>query len=1067
MHRIRTYLRVVLLALILPVACDGGTGPDEDAENLMGPEGGTLTSGALTLEVPAGALDEPVEITATVISDVAAAAPVDFLVVDGTGFDLQPEGLTFNEPATLSIRVADAPLPAGVSPSELRLLHLDGSGVTLPSELDPDRDVVTGTVDHFSSFGVGLATRFSRVACPDLSFGATSGAALDTVALGQLPDTLEPPLLVRATVDGDTIASYGVVEVDDAGDAMMRVPIHPSADPAGGDVRLNVGDGTRACAGVDFTIDALPDAPGELEAVVDLLQAVLDAQAEGLNTTTAEILATPVDSLPRTMIPLLVAQSVIDDPANDHALRAIVDGTSSEAADAHVPLLDALLARTGLRAALEAVVTSTQAEVASSIPAPSTDAPGDLAWSVTAGLCTPDAVQANGAQFLDYCMDEAYAAAHEGVSAETLGDVSDALMYAGLIPGLGTATAVGGAVIWAVQMEKERNAALLPSLLTRMELEVSQTEFMEDEEGPGTWSAAVFATSQGYDLGSEFLNGALQGAGVVGIADKANITTTEIGHFKNWALSGPAAKVLLEGGTIDEFLLEAEDYGPVYVDEETWSKDWIEGTEFSNPTHGEFEPEEVGTTTLMVETQDGEFGGQQVAAQAELQVTQIQLTITPNDEFLQAGEPASYTVEVINAKHPEKVDVVERASLQGTVDAVTFNGGNQHTVQYTAPSAPDPSMPDLLTVEDTATTGARETATDRRLAIATIRFGELDIAPRDPCVDRGRTQTFTADTTGLGGKTIRWEIKTGEGTLSSTTGVSVDYTAPSAGEGTVTLRAYVESDSDTDDEVTFTWGVCSGLAVYRTAAASIGFPFTPGGTCGNPDLGESFEDNNAPESGLDPLVPPSESALLIDRTEYLWQELDQTGLFGDEVTDVGCVQATFRSLSGYDATYVGSPNADSVDIDVQTWAQSRCKDMGSELGTQCSSAAASVGTTVRFDLDIDHAINYDLSLQLTCDAYVIPMTPTPEISIITTRVAPDGSTLPPNTTTQPISMACGGGSTVTLDHTFEFAAPAAEDQIDDVMILVQFTNTSPGAILGYSEDPHEGYVQGFITLKQQ
>lgn len=1066
MHRFRHALPVLLLALFLPIACDGGTGPgdgDDEPENLVGPEGGTLTSGPLTLEVPAGALDDSVEITITALDNASGSAPADFVVVDGTGFDLQPDGLTFAEPATLSIRVADVSLPAGVSLSELRLLRLDGVGARLPSGLDASQEVVTGSIEHFSSFGVGLATEFTRVDCPDLSLAATSGMPLDSVGLGTLPAELEPPLIVMATATDDSTRSYGGVEIDDGGAAAMTVPIHPAADPAGGEVRINVSDGSRACAGVDFTIAPLPAAAGEMEAVVDLLQGVLAAQAAELGTTPAELRDTPVDSLPPTLIPLALTQSVIDHPENDHALRAIVDGTSSEAADARLELLDALLARTGLRPALSARVAAMEAGAQLRSSADRA-APSEVAGIIT-GLCTPE--YANTAALLDDCMDRAASAAFEGAADEVLSDLSEGMFYAALVPGLGTATAVGGALVWVAQTQDSRNAGMLPSLLTRMELDVERPVFMEDEEGPGTWTANVFATSNGYDMGKEALEGALQGAGISGIADKAQIAGAEIGDVTGWVLTGPVANELLEGGTIDDFIIEAENYGPVLVNDDAWSEDRVVGDAFSNETHRQFEPEEVGSATLSVRTEDGEFGGQQVAEQEELEVSQILMTVSPEEVYLLADQSFSFTFQVTNAKYPDRVRVLNPESLQGTVENVSDIGAGSHVVDYKAPAEPDPAQVDLLVLDDTASTGARENATAPRRATATIRFAELEISPRDPCVPNGEPEPFTATIEADGDPTVSWEIVSGGGTLSGTTGTDIQYTAPSSGTGQVTLRAYLEDNPENDDQVTFTYGVCNGLALYYGVSANIAFPFLPGGTCNNPDLDEEYREDNLPESGLDPLVPPDPSALLIDRTENKVIDLSQTGTVGAYTSESGCVYATFMAQAGYDATWFGSPTADSIDIDIQTYADSECIDMGPDLGERCSVAGAGVSTTVRFDLEIDNAASYDFDLELTCDAFTQEGLPEPTIDIITTRVAPDGTYLPPNGTTAPMSLTCTGGNTVTLDHVMEFAAAAEPDQVDNVMIMIQLGNGVPGAVQGISEVRHEGYIQGFITLRKQ
>ena len=99
--------------------------------------------GPHALSVPAGALDAPVTITAVAPSDSVSHVR------------LQPEGLTFQRPASLTLSYASCDL-LGV-PLPKRIVYTSDSLVTLeyvPSVDDAASRTVTGRLRHFSDYAV-------------------------------------------------------------------------------------------------------------------------------------------------------------------------------------------------------------------------------------------------------------------------------------------------------------------------------------------------------------------------------------------------------------------------------------------------------------------------------------------------------------------------------------------------------------------------------------------------------------------------------------------------------------------------------------------------------------------------------------------------------------------------------------------------------------------------------------------------------------------------------------------------------------------------------------------------
>jgi hypothetical protein len=186
----------------------------------------------------------------------------------------------------------------------------------------------------------------------------------------------------------------------------------------------------------------------------------------------------------------------------------------------------------------------------------------------------------------------------------------------------------------------------------------------------------------------------------------------------------------------------------------------------------QFEGRRAGPAKLSVRTKDGEFGGSQIADQLDVEVQTLQVIINPTETSVAPNEVKSFDVTVERSRHPESVALVNTGALQGAAE-LTIGEGGAHYITYVAPENPDFSRPDLLTVEHTATTGARAGQDPPRRAIAAITFGRIEIDPRSACVDLSGTLPFSATVEGPDDQTVVWDADHGS---FDENGV---YTAPS------------------------------------------------------------------------------------------------------------------------------------------------------------------------------------------------------------------------------------------------------------------------------------------------
>ncbi len=157
-------ITAVLMLALSAFACssDDSKKEEQNGSAEIGSAGGTVTSddGAAVLVIPPGALDQGQEIRVTALT----AAGFDTMV-GGTfmaGYQLEPDGLTFNQPATLTRTFSNLATSVGDETTIPLLIAISASGSTretLPVsnfDIDLDDNSVTfgAEVSHFSSLAV-------------------------------------------------------------------------------------------------------------------------------------------------------------------------------------------------------------------------------------------------------------------------------------------------------------------------------------------------------------------------------------------------------------------------------------------------------------------------------------------------------------------------------------------------------------------------------------------------------------------------------------------------------------------------------------------------------------------------------------------------------------------------------------------------------------------------------------------------------------------------------------------------------------------------------------------------
>ncbi len=762
---------LLALALLSGLACGDGT---------TGPAGGGSGSYSVTVTVTTtGADPDPdgyVVSLRSVERPVGAAGAATFTGVPAGTFTLEVTGLAPN-------------------------CAVDG-GAIRPVTL-PGATSVTLSVTCLSVVASGL---FTEIACPGLAFTPSAATPFSAVTVSGLPAALPEPLFARAAWDGGP--EYALVHVQRAtgGGGTTRMPFHPGGDLEGGTVSLRIAGGLEACPPITLPIGPLPEAPGELSAVSAALQAMIAVEADRAGVTVEALRQADAATLPDQLLPLAIAQSVVDRPDNPNSLAAVLAGTAPLTAGIDAATLDRIVAASGLRAALEAILAGTAV--------PAAIARADALDCVISGIDTPS--------LLDQCMalgvDAAFRA--EGLSNDVLDGIGGLLDVAGSVPypPAKIAAAVASAGVWAFQALTQGTASLLPTEFVDIRVEAAPEAFREDEEGPGDWAAEVRATSTGWTLDRLALDALnkLMGFTSAHEAYAERYLDGEVVDILNGLVEARLINDLIgttDGSTI--LTRGPEIFGPVDVSDPQWTVRTLDPE--SGPlqfiSHTAYEPREPGEAMLGVRTVDGAFGGRRIdlSPGLPLRVEEIAIDLEVDGAIRQSvtvsqpNQAVAVLVRVRNAKYPLEVALDDDPGRAGTA---TLTPGEPGTLLYIAP-ADLSGLPDQLVVRHTATTGARATSTEPRAATLEIRQAQIVVSPDGACVAPGATQQYEAVVVGLTNDAVDWSAS--QGSISS----SGLFTAPTGvPPGTpVTITATSREDPDVAESVTATVGCACGFQV--------------------------------------------------------------------------------------------------------------------------------------------------------------------------------------------------------------------------------------------------------------
>lgn len=697
--------------------------------------------------------------------------------VSTSGVDLDPDGYTVQlGTRTVSVASDGTASFTGVLPGSY---EVSLQGVALNCLADggaASRSLTVGSsaaqlalvVECWVDFDDGLPT----VACTTLDLSTGSALPTESVTASGLPAALGEVLVARVmSADRDDLG-WTYFEPRSGGSAAMLAPLHPSGSASGGEVWVRVADESAACPPVAFTVEPLPDHSGEMLEAVDALQQSVADQAAILGTTPADLRATPIDEVAEPYLPIALVQYVLDHPQNPNSLRAVATGTAAPEVDP--ALLDALIAESGLADDLAALNVSGGA-LRQAAP-----------LAIAAQTCLPGTIGTSETLLLSDCMN-AQAEAQANVESElgqAIRSISEwSWMLEGLEGAAGRRAAWVNAILWVLEMSDTRLAALLPCCIVDLAVDADRDFFEEDFPGEAMWTATLTARSLGYDLGGEIVDAILKAVSVASSVDASQVSNFDIDTRLGAFLTGPVESILTED--LGLFSIPPETFGPVPVFEEPWTEVSIAGSAIEQVDHNRYRPVEVGSASFRVATRpdapESMFGRQEAAHHTEVEVREIEITVTPDQGFVAPGDSIVLQVRVENAFFPDSLDWI---ADQGFAD-LQLGSDNLHRLVYFAPADARFENPADLTVYHAGSTGAlasgRVPDDEARLT-----FGKIEIDPRPVCLDTDTEQQFGVEIEGPDTEEVNWFAD--DGSIDSDGLFAAPSTRPASGYTWVKAR---------------------------------------------------------------------------------------------------------------------------------------------------------------------------------------------------------------------------------------------------------------------------------------
>lgn len=770
-----------------------------------------------------------------------------------------------------------------------------------------------------------------------------------------------------------------------AGERHFVVPLHPTGDPEGGAVELELGDGIRACPALAFTIQPLPAAPADyVETVQGRMEAYVDRLLEVVGHDPAALLAMSEEEVLPADLPLwLVKQFVSAD--RDGSMARLAAASSADGDDFTERLFMAMGMETELNERIDALSAMPIAQLEPAAPSAKQGSRLWAAKNAKAGTCSGRQFDSRRLSIHSAAALSARMKAANGLESRLRNYGNGSILANHVALSGNSQVATGGAAVgsalFLITTATEARQAMEPKTISDFDVRSIEALWIEDRpiSREAKWAGAtVGADGSNFNISRAALQSLVAVLGVV--PGPVGLAVTGAGAFAPTAVNGAIDKVTENSC----FQIAAPHYGPIDVSDEQWTESEVTGA-FAKFDHRRYYATDLGAGQLTVSLRSSEFGvGGIYRKRATLQAQPIQLSVSPGDVFVsEPGELVELTATVINADTSrDDFQLVAHGAVGEVVS--TTRDGTFFTVQLKTNEDREayPFELEFVASNTTLPLGSAQRSTRVEFDVR----GSLDISPNDACLLPGQTLEVSAEIKGFkpGNDGVRWSASAGN--FADDEALETVFTAPQT-LGVVTVEIVSTEDAEVSDSVSYTIG--------EQCLRKIWYPQTSFSTDGDGIYGGGPEDGSGPcppgehdERQTRELVTPSErvdtppaepaqSRLWFDFSDGVQALLthQSTRYYTRGENNQTCASAAFSAESRGQTDYIAKGDGTLImDFDAQVSSECQRYDNDNQ-DVVCSDAAAVAGAFGQYILAVDdQPATYRLTGSLQCgamDGYII------------------------------------------------------------------------------------------------
>lgn len=751
-----------------------------------------------------------------------------------------------------------------------------GGGSNGENKQDNETDkAVIEPENTYSNFSLSDITE-STESC-NLQLSATSGQTLDTLTVQNIPTEFQSVGMYVEARDGSSGYLAPMTPAEN-GQAQMSIPIPTDFNPEGELVTLYLTNGSVYCEGMDFSIEALPQASmdhlGEIE---NTLRGFLEVEARRIGTTYDELLkGDEPDSA--FFIPLYASIQAFEEEKNP--INSEEENVTKELKEyfnryleksGFIPLLKNQVAETNTwleinegksNLVLENNIKESAVKNSSMSQSLNQISPrkalqqarknNQCSSAFNSSLKIADIHELSN--IMSNPTSSNFAAQLADITAKIVGTASVAL------PTKGNLTHVGNAV-FVTQAVSNIKAALAPSKFAQLSFDVDSPIY-EDRISPkfGRWSnAQVWAKNKPMNLTATVIEGSVGLAGYLPVGNYAVGATA-------WLFGSQLPAVYQHLGKTKEICLEIpeQQWGPFDIDDSFWfSEIKVIGSAIEKRNPSEYEAKELGAANWYMAMDSSFFGGNSIAWQETVVISEKTVSLTPGITHVQNLSDVVTLNAAINAAEPDKIHV--KVPPNSTILSQTYNGNGNHTIEIQTPAS-ETSFPVNITVESIS--DELPPHTFKREDSARIELDQsIKIEGAGSCIQPGANLDLTAVLSGFSNpQDITWSVTAGT-IIEDIPDTTATWNVPSA-PGTYTVEAKMPKtntpqSSIVEDSVTISVSYQCVKQYLSAVVETIadGDPDCQGAAVSQEDLGYRREHKELINDGLDKLHMPDVDGL--------------------------------------------------------------------------------------------------------------------------------------------------------------------------------------------------------------